>query len=46
MSLMIKSIEQSTADMLKAEKERFLKTLLEDGIITTEEYSVLRKEII
>ena len=46
MSRIVYAIEQSTADMLKAEKERFLKALLEDGIITTEEYRVLRKEII
>lgn len=46
MSLMIKSVEQSTANMLKAEKARFIQDLYKTGIITKEEYIVLKGEIL
>ena len=46
MSLMIKSVEQSTAKMLRAEKERFIQDLYNTGIITKEEYQILKGEIL
>lgn len=46
MSLMIKSIEASTANMLKAERERFIHDLYTTGILTKQEYEILRRELI
>lgn len=45
MSLMIMSVEQSTAKMLPAEKQRFIKDLYATGIITKQEYEILRREL-
>ena len=45
MSLMIKSVEASTAKMLPTEKQRFIKDLYMTGIITKAEYEILRREI-
>lgn len=46
MSLMIKSVEASTAKMLPSEKQRFIKDLYMTGIITKAEYEILRREIV
>ena len=46
MSLMIQSVAQSTAKMMKAEKERFILDLYKTGIITKQEYIAIRKEIL
>lgn len=46
MSMIIRSIEQSTAKMLKAEKERFIHELYIAGIISKAEYEILKGEVL
>lgn len=42
MSQIIYSVEQTTAKMLKSEKERYIKDLYMNGIITRKEYEILK----
>ena len=46
MSQIIYSIEQTTAKMLKTEKERYIHELYIAGIITATEYSILKGEVL
>ena len=46
MSQIIRSVETSTANMLKAEKERYIRELYIAGIITKTEYSILKGELL
>ena len=46
MSQIIRSVETSTANMLKAERERYIQSLYIAGIITATEYSILKGELL
>ena len=46
MSQMIHSIEQTTAKMMKTERERYITELYIAGIITATDYQILKGEIL
>lgn len=46
MSQIIHSVAQTTANMLKTEKERYIHELYIVGIITKQEYEILKGEVL
>lgn len=46
MSQIIHSIEQTTANMMKAERKRYITELYIAGLLTTTEYNILKGEIL
>ena len=46
MSQIIYSVEQTTANMMKSERERYIKDLYINGIITKQEYTILQEVVV